>query len=129
MKHPLNLGRAEMEVLRFVADHAPVTVRDVADRLGAERGHVRTTVLNSMERLRRKGYLRRKKVEGLYQYWPVDGRDGLFRRLLGGFVDAAFGGSLGPVVAYLSEPGRLKAEEARDLRAALRRLEPNPPRE
>ena len=28
MKHPLNLGKAEMDVLRYVAEHAPVTVRE-----------------------------------------------------------------------------------------------------
>ena len=123
MKHPLSLGRAEMEVLRFVADHAPVSVREVADRLGSARGHVRTTILNSMERLRQKGYLRRRKVEGVYQYSPVDGREGLFRRLLSGFVDAAFGGSNGPLVAFLSEPGRLSADEARELGEAVRRLD------
>lgn len=123
MKHPLNLGRAEMEVLRVVAERAPVTVRDVADQLGESHGHVRTTILNSMERLRRKGFLRRRKVGGLYQYSPVDGRDGLFRRLLDGFVDAAFGGSLAPLVAFLAEPGRLKPGEARELRDLVNRLD------
>lgn len=123
MKHPLSLGHAEMEVLRFVAERAPVTVRDAADHLGQTKGQVRTTVLNSMERLRRKGFLRRRKVDGLYQYWPVEGRDGLFRRLLGGFVEAAFGGSHAPLVAYLTEPGRLTQSELRELESLVKRIE------
>ena len=125
MKHPLNLGRAEMEVLRVVAERAPVTVRDVADQLGETHGHVRTTILNSMERLRRKGFLLRRKVDGLFLYSPVDGREGLFRRLLDGFVEAAFGGSHAPLVAFLAEPGRLNPGEARELRALVKRLDPS----
>lgn len=49
MKHALNLGKAEMDVLHHVAEHAPVTVREVADHLAETKGHVRTTVLNTME--------------------------------------------------------------------------------
>lgn len=123
MKHPLNLGRAEMEVLRFVAHHAPVTVREVADHLAETKGHVRTTVLNSMERLREKGFLRRRKVEGVFQYFPAEGRTPLHQRLIAGFVDAAFGGSRAPVAAYLAQSEGLTAEELRVLQRMAERLE------
>ena len=123
MKHPLNLGTAEMEVLRFVAEHGPVTVRDVADHLAQTKGHVRTTVLNSMERLRRKGFLSRKKVDGVFQYVPVKNKGELFQRLLKGFVNAAFGGSPAPLVAYFAEHGRMTREELRMLRKVADRLE------
>ncbi len=123
MKHPLNLGTAEMEVLRFVAEHGPITVRDVADHLAQTKGHVRTTILNSMERLRQKGFLSRKKVDGLFQYRPVKTKGELFQRLLKGFVDAAFGGSHAPLVAYFTEHGRMTREEVRMLRKVADRLE------
>jgi hypothetical protein len=53
-----------MDVLRDVAEHAPVTVREAADHLAQAKGQVRTTVLNSMERRRQKGFLNRTKVDG-----------------------------------------------------------------
>ena len=123
MKHALNLGKAEMDVLRYVAEHGPVTVRAVADHLAQTKGCVRTTVLNSMERLRRKGFLSRRKIEGVYQYLPVENKRDLFQRLLKGFVEAAFGGSHGPLVTYFAERGKLTREEMRMLRNIASRLD------
>src|SRR5438552_3623319 len=123
MKHALNLGKAEMDVLRYVAEHGPVTVREVADHLAQTKGHVRTTVLNSMERLRRKGFLSRKKVDGLFQYVPVKNKKDLFQRLLKRFVEAAFGGSHDPLVAYFADHGKMTGEELRMLRKVAARLE------
>ena len=123
MKHALNLGKAEMDVLCFVAKHGPVTVRAVADHLAQTKGCVRTTVLNSMERLRRKGFLSRRKVDGVYQYLPVENKGDLFQKLLKGFVEAAFGGSHGPLVTYFAERGKLTREEMRMLRNIAGRLD------
>ena len=123
MKHPLGLGKAEMDVLHFVAEHAPVTVRDVADHLAQTKGHVRTTVLNSMERLRLKGFLNRKKVAGVFQYLPVKSKRELFQHLLEGFVETAFGGSLVPLVAYFADCGKMTQEELRMLQKVAARLE------
>lgn len=123
MKHPLNLGLAEMDVLRFVAENAPVTVRTAADHLADTKGQVRTTVLNSMERLREKGFLRRRKVGGVFQYWPVEGKGALFQRLLKGFVEAAFGGTSAPLVTYLAESGQVTDQELEVLRRCAERLE------
>lgn len=122
MKHPLQLGLAEMEVLRFVAENAPVTVRDAAAYLADTKGQVRTTVSNSMERLREKGFLRRRKVDGVFQYSPVDGKGALFQRLLKGFVEAAFGGTPAPLVTYLADSGEITEEELRVLERCAERL-------
>lgn len=123
MKHALSLGKAEMDVLHYVAEHAPVTVRQVADHLAQSKGHVRTTVLNTMERLREKGFLRRKKVGGIFQYLPVTAKGDLFQRLLETFVDAAFGGSAAPLVAYFARRGRMSAKELEMLRDVAARLD------
>jgi predicted transcriptional regulator len=123
MKHALSLGKAEMDVLYFVAEHAPVTVREVADHLGQTKGHVRTTVLNTMERLREKGFLSRKRVQGVFEYQPVRSKAELFQKLLAGFVDAAFGGSHAPLVAYFAERGELTPEELRLLENIAKRLD------
>jgi predicted transcriptional regulator len=111
-----NIGRAEMEVLHYVAEHHPVSVRDVADHVAATKGHVRTTVLNIMERLRAKGYLRRKKVGGIFQYSPRVARSELLRNLVRDFVSKTLGGSVSPFVAYLTEEAMLTEAELLELR-------------
>jgi predicted transcriptional regulator len=123
MKHALSLGKAEMDVLRYVAEHSPVTVREVADHLAETKGQVRTTVLNSMERMRQKGFLKREKVDGVFQYTPVKSKGELFQRLLKGFVDAAFGGSHAPLVTYFAEQGKMTHEELRMLKKVADRLD------
>ena len=95
-----SIGRAEMEILHYITEHHPVTVREVADHVAETKGHVRTTVLNIMERLRKKGHLTRRKVGGLFQYSPRVSKTELMRNLVRDFVSKALGGSVSPFVAY-----------------------------
>ncbi|MGA2556250.1 MAG: BlaI/MecI/CopY family transcriptional regulator [Verrucomicrobiota bacterium] len=125
--HPPNIGRAEMEILRYVSDHHPVSVRDVAEYVAATKGHVRTTVLNVMERLRKKGCLKRRKINGLFQYSPSVPKGDLLRSLVREFVERTLGGSLSPFVAYLTHEGKLSAGELAELRALVAEMERDKP--
>ena len=118
-----NIGRAEMEILRYITDHHPVTVRQVADHVSQTKGQVRTTVLNVMERLRQKGYLARKKTDGIFHYSPRLPREELLRSLVGDFVARTLGGSLSPFVAYLTHEAKLSEEELAELRALVQTLD------
>jgi predicted transcriptional regulator len=109
------IGREEMQVLRYVADRHPVSVRDVADHVAATSGKARTTVLTVMERLRVKGYLIRRKKGGVYLYSPKRSQADVLRNLVADFVREALGGSVSPFVAYLAEEADLKDEEVREL--------------
>jgi len=62
MSHP-PFGELELEVWRYIADHAPVAARQVAAQFAEQRGLARTTVLTVIERLRQKGYLTRRRHE------------------------------------------------------------------
>ena len=121
-EHP-NIGRAEMDVLRYITDHHPVTVRQVADHVSETKGHVRTTVLNVMERLRQKGFLARKKTGGVFHYSPRLPKEELLRSLVGDFVARALGGSLSPLVAYLTHEAKLSEAELSELRALVQTLD------
>lgn len=111
-----------MELLRFIHDHHPITVRAVAEEFGEAKGLARTTVLNVMERLRGKGHLVRKQSGGVYQYSPRQPKADLLRGLVRDFVDRSLGGSLSPFVAYLTEEARLTEDELNDLKAIVRAL-------
>jgi predicted transcriptional regulator len=124
-----NIGRAEMEILRYISDHHPVSVREVADRVCAGKGQVRTTALNVMERLREKGYLKRRKANGIFQYSPSVPRAELLHSLVREFVNRTLGGSLSPFVAYLTQEGKLSAGELAELRALVKELDREKPRE
>jgi len=116
------IGSAQLEVLRYVQDNHPVTVRQVAAHLAEIRGLTRTTALNVMERLREKGYLRRDPIEGVFHYSPEQSKTQLLRGLVRDFVDQTLGGSLEPFVAYLAEEVDLSEEELERLRRKVREL-------
>lgn len=117
------LGRLELDVLRYVAEHGPIAVRDVASHFAATSGQARTTVLTVMERLRGKGYLTRRKVRGVHRYSPTIAIGELLSRMVGEFVDEVLDGSVSPFVTYLSRWGHLNQDEVRKLSRLLKRLE------
>lgn len=118
-----SIGQAELEILQYIQDHHPVTVREVAEHISQTKGHVRTTVLNVMVRLCNKGYLHRAKVDGVFQYRPRLAKGELLRRLVRDFVNRALGGSLSPFVAYLAEDARLSGDDLARLRRLVRELD------
>ncbi len=115
---------AELEALRFVAESPPVTAREVADHLAARRGLARTTALTLLERLRKKGLVVREEVEGTYAYRPAQAKPALLQGIVDDFVQRALGGSLSPLVAYLSGRGDAATpEEIAELRRLVKTLE------
>jgi predicted transcriptional regulator len=117
------LGHLELDVLQYVSDHHPISVRDVAAHFAETSGQARTTLLTVMERLRAKGHLTRRKVAGRHHYTPTVPKAELLSRMVGDFVDEVLGGSVSPFVAYLSQSPLLSAEESRKLEQLLRRIE------
>ena len=123
MPRPRTIGRAELEILNYIHDHHPASVRQVAEHVSATKGHTRTTVLNVMARLSRKGYLSRRQVGGVYHYSPRVEKADLLRRLVGEFVDKALGGSLSPFVAYRGRDAKLSETDLRELKRLVAELE------
>ena len=117
------IGKAELELLTFIHDHHPASVRDAADHLAQTRGIVRTTVLNMMARLVAKGYLTRKRIDGIYHYSPRTPKSNLLHTLVRDFIHSALGGSVSPFVAYLSTDADLSDEELAELKQLLHDLE------
>jgi predicted transcriptional regulator len=117
-----NITPAEMEILQCVLDHAPVTVRDVADRMAQAKGLARTTVLTVMERLRQKGRLTRQESPSGYLYSPSAPKPDMQRGMVAEFVERSLGGSVSPFVAYLTERVELNADEMQALNGLLDKL-------
>jgi predicted transcriptional regulator len=117
------VGEQELVVLRYVAEHGPVTVGEVAERLGEPQGLARSTILTVMERLRQKGHLTRRKVEGVFQYRSPVPASELLRDVVGEFVQRTLAGSLSPFVTYLSESNDVSEEELQQLQDVVARLQ------
>ncbi|MGO8669926.1 MAG: BlaI/MecI/CopY family transcriptional regulator [Capsulimonadaceae bacterium] len=117
------LGDQELEVLRYVTDHAPVTVREVAEMFGEPKGLARTTILTMMARLSKKGFLNRRKTTSAFEYVPAVSKQDLMRNLVEDFVQRTLDGSLAPFVAYLTEQKGLSEREVADLKEFIQEME------
>src|SRR5262249_1928309 len=116
------LGDQQLDLLKYVADHAPITVREVAQQFGEDRGLARTTILTMMEKLRQKGYLMRRRDGGVWVYSPSIGKADVMQQIVQGFVERTLGGSIAPFVAYLTKTERISKEELDDLERIVREL-------
>jgi len=118
-----NLGELELELLNYVTDHSPITVREALVQFGEPRGLARTTILTVMERLRKKGYLKREACEGSYEYSPCVAKSDLLRRLTRSFAQKVLGGSLDPLVAYLTKDAEVTDDQLKELQQLVEDLE------
>ena len=118
-----NITPAEMEILQYVLENAPVTVRVVADHFGQTKGLARTTVLTVMEKLREKGHLTREAGASGYLYAPNVPKAEMQRNLIATFVERSLGGALSPFVAYLADRAVLNEAEMAEVNRLLQKLE------
>jgi predicted transcriptional regulator len=117
-----SLGEQELEVWRFIADHAPVSARDVAAQFAEQRGLARTTVLTVIERLRKKGYLARRRRAGVFHYTPRVPPTEVVQNLVRHFVEKTLAGSVSPVVAYLAKVDSISDDELAELQRVVEQL-------
>ena len=113
----------EMDVVQYVMEHQPVTVRQVAEVMAERRGIARTTVLTHMERLRKKRVLSRKEIDGLNHYSVARPAQEMIRGMVADFIDRALGGSVSPLIAYLTERGKLTEAETAQLEKIVAKIE------
>jgi len=67
-KRPAELGRLELNVMDILWDRGRSNVRDVVERVGRPLAY--TTVMTTLDRLFKKGFLNREKVQRAFVYVP-----------------------------------------------------------
>ncbi|MEV0403085.1 BlaI/MecI/CopY family transcriptional regulator [Actinoallomurus sp. NPDC050550] len=98
----------------------PVAVRDVVDDLQKDRTIAYTTVLTVMDKLHKKGWLRREKAGRGHLYEPLVSRETYTARLMRSAL-ATSNNQAAAFVHFLSE---LSSDEAQALQAAMRIVSP-----
>jgi predicted transcriptional regulator len=117
------IGGQELELLRWLEARESASVGEAAAGFGGERGLARSTVLTMMERLRAKGHLRRRAVQGVFRYRVAVAAGDAVRRAVAEFVERTLAGSVTPMVDYLVDRERLTVEERGELERWLAKLE------
>ena len=117
-----SIGEQELALLRHIADRGAATVAEAVEEFGAPRGLARSTVLTMMERLRGKGHLGRRLVDGVYRYRTRASSADLLKSAVQRFVERNLDGSVQPFLAYLSDTGKLSDAELDELEQIVARL-------
>lgn len=117
------IGDQELALLRHLAKHQPASVGEIAMSFGEIHGLARSTVLTMMERLRAKGYLKRRQAQGVYRYSTTTGPGEATRNAVGQFVEKTLSGSVSPFVAWMAERGEVSDDELAELQALVAQLE------
>jgi predicted transcriptional regulator len=76
-----------------------------------------------MERLTKKGFLSRKKIENVYHYSPKQSLSVVLKDMVSDFVHGVLGGSIAPLAAYLTQSQPLQPDELQQLKKLVQRLE------
>jgi predicted transcriptional regulator len=115
------LTPAQHEIMDAVwqAGETGATVTEIWAKVASSRDVTRTTVLNLVDRLEKRGWLKRRKRKGIYRYLPAVPKEAAARELAEEFVDDFFGGSAGELVMSLLGSKRLKKEDVLELRKRL----------
>ena len=76
----------------------------------------------AMERLRKKGHLTRRLLDGVYRYRARSAPDDLLKGAVRSFVEGKLNGSVSPFLAYLSDARHVSEAELRELEELVARL-------
>lgn len=117
------IGDQELALLHHIDECGQSSVGEVAAGYGEPRGLARSTVLTMMERLRGKGYLKRRQVKGMYRYSTATGPGEAMRSAVGSFVEKTLSGSVSPFVAWMSEHAEVSDTELAELEALVTQLQ------
>lgn len=122
MRKP-SIGDQELALLQHLDESGSASVGEVAASFGEPRGLARSTVLTMMERLRGKGFLKRRQLKGMFRYSTITGAGEAVRSAVGSFVEKTLSGSVSPFVAWMSERGEVSDDELAELEALVSQLQ------
>lgn len=108
----------ELEVLHFLWDHGPATVREVMDELNRTRPRAYTSVMSLLNVMAEKGLLTRTPDGRAFRYSAKAPREKTLSQMLQDLLGRAFAGSASALVAHLlshSKPSRKELDEIRKL--------------
>ncbi len=123
------LPAAELEVLKTLWDHGPVTVRQVMNHLHKRNRKIAyTTVLTFLTRLEQRGLVSSDKSGLAYVYRAVATREKITKSRLKSFLEDVYDGAAAPLVLQLVREGKLSQRDIEELQNLIDALDAKPKR-
>jgi predicted transcriptional regulator len=121
------LHPGQYEVLQAIWEIGPpgATTLEIWERISARRPIVRTTVLNVVDRLEKRGWLTRQESDDGWRYWPAASREEIEATVAADFVKNFFQGSASDLVLSLIGQEKVPPEEIDRLREVVEQARKN----
>jgi BlaI family penicillinase repressor len=125
---PQDVTEYELAILQVLWESGPATIRQLTDVVYPGGGTVQyATVQKLLERLERKGFVRRNRSGPAHVYSAAVGREELLGRRLQDMAEKLCGGSLTPLLTHLVRTRRLSEQERQELRDLIDEMDENGP--
>jgi predicted transcriptional regulator len=114
----------ELDVLQYLWDKGPATIRQLTDALypGGNESHY-ATVQKLLERLENKGHVRRDRSSHAHKFTALTDRDALVGSRLRAVAEQLTGGLMAPLLSHLVRAEALTSEERQELRELIDELD------
>ncbi len=123
------LGELQTAVMEILWGEPGLTVNEVEEKLQHHREIAHTTVLTTLDRMHRKGYLRREKCGKAFVYEPRYSREefalGMTQEVLGALLDQFSESAISTFVDMVSEDSKALDQLETMLREKRKAIEKN----
>jgi BlaI family penicillinase repressor len=115
------LHPGQYEVVRALWEIGPpgATTLQVWEHILKTRSVVRTTVLKVIDKLEERDWLKRKKIDGEWHYWPTAKREEIEAAVADDFLQSFFAGSASELMVSLIGESKISASEIDRLKKVL----------
>jgi BlaI family penicillinase repressor len=113
------LSGAQIEIMNLVWARGETTVTEIWKALQRARPVARTTVLTVMDRLEKKGWLKRRLAEQQHLYSAARSREATLGGMVERLVATAFAGSAEDLVVALLDGRGVTKDEAKRIRTLI----------
>lgn len=114
---------SELQILQVLWNNGPLTVRQVLERMPAEKAVGYTTVLKLLQIMTAKGLVRRDDRQRTHIYRPVQTEAGAQRKLVRNLLEKAFGGSPSKLLQQALSGRPTSREELEEIRQLINEIE------
>ncbi|MBN2012465.1 BlaI/MecI/CopY family transcriptional regulator [candidate division KSB1 bacterium] len=116
---PVDLSRAEYDILRVLWKRYPLSVREVHEQLEKTYGWAYTTTKTMMDRMANKNLLSRESFHGVFVYKPLISRPAGLARMVAFFADRVLETDVDTVVSLFASNKSLTPREIDELNQIL----------
>src|SRR5262245_9352638 len=119
VKKNVKLTRFEMEIMKALWELGRASIREIREKLPERNRPAYTTVQTIIHRLEEKSAVRQTgQIGNAHIFEPVVTREAAHRRLIDELLDL-FGGSARPLMAHLTEAGKINLKDVREMEMIL----------